>query len=418
MLANLQNIPYLNRVDETNSDNKRLGVKWQTSKVEMRDSHAIAEYVSEYLSEEQVYYIEFFNSTAVNRANASDFISGPWLNRIRKGETKIAFHNIHEGFHNVSTSVLKFCLRHDIPTEHCIIISSNYDIRQYCERACVRLQTPMPRIILCDVFEIQASRLLNHFISDRMMGSLEAFNETTRDISKTTHHYLNLNRRQRAHRPMLVHALIARDLHLKGKVSLGSSDFDENMEEIMLGVPNYWLECPDVRTQIFQNRTKIEDTLPLYLDTPDLVTNRAMSKLTDVDLYTSTMLSVVSETTFFSHHSLNDTRSWEPGVFLSEKTWKPVIHLQPWIMVSQPFTQEVIRDKGYQTFGEFIDESYDYEESDTHRMYMILRLIEQICRWTPERITEFQLATQEICYHNQDVLLQKVWSGNYFKELT
>jgi len=418
VLVNIDNIPYLQKPAQvTESRDPAFEHVSHNSQVEIRNTHAIAFYINHYLKDEEVFYVEFFNNDAVNNAVASDFISPTWMKRIQQGKTKIAFHNIHEGFHNISSGVLKFCIRHDIPTEHCIIISSNHDIKFYCERACARLQVPMPRLLQCEVFEIQAGRLLNYFCSDEMLGSLEKFNNLTRNPGDVTHHYLNLNRRQRAHRPMLVGALVAKDLHLKGKVSIGVSDFEENLEEILNGIPGYWQECPDIRTLIMQTRQKYSDLVPMHLDTNDLVTNRALSKVSDCELYRTTMLSVVSETTFFSHHSLSNTRSWEPGVFLSEKTWKPIIHLQPWIMVSQPFTQEAIRAKGYHTWGDFIDESYDYEESDTHRMYMVLRLIEQICRWTPERMLEFQRATYDMCLENQERLIEKTNTGDYLTEL-
>ena len=87
-------------------------------------------------------------------------------------------------------------------------------------------------------------------------------------------------------------------------------------------------------------------------------------------------------------------------------------------MVSQPGTQEIIRSKGYKTFSEFFDESYDYEQDDYQRMLMIYRVIDKICNWTPQRVKEFLAYSKPIALYNQNLLRSKINTSDFFKELT
>ena len=45
--------------------------------------------------------------------------------------------------------------------------------------------------------------------------------------------------------------------------------------------------------------------------------------------------------------------------FLSEKTFKPIINLQPFIIMGSYGTLSLLHDLGYKTFGNYLDESYD-----------------------------------------------------------
>jgi len=401
VLLNIDNIPYIG----------------QHSTLDFRTEHLIALKISEYLSDTPVFYIEFFSGPDLFQSDISEYIDSDTLSQIRSGNIHIAFHNIHEAFHNIGHGIVMFLKKHDIPTEHAIIITSNHDLRSYTERTCERQGTVPPRIVLVEVFEIQSTMTLDIF--KRHCGNLDAWIKMTHNPSDITHRYLNLNRRQRSHRTMLVTALLARESHTLGKISFGNSDFDEapRQSEIIDNAPFYWMDHPDVRAQVESKRAEILKQLPLYLDTTDLVTNRAASEISDAMLYKTTGISVVSETTFFTRPCQHGTYSAEPGVFLSEKAWKPIIHFQPWVMVSQPYTQQAMKAKGYQTFSELWDESYDYETSDTQRMWMIVQLIEKIVAWDNTKFRDILSECQKISEHNIKLLESKTQAKDFCREL-
>jgi hypothetical protein len=55
------------------------------------------------------------------------------------------------------------------------------------------------------------------------------------------------------------------------------------------------------------------------------------------------------------------------GVFLTEKTFKPIKHSQPFIIFGAVGTIEKLRQMGYRTFDHVIDHSYDSIEDNTQR---------------------------------------------------
>lgn len=46
-------------------------------------------------------------------------------------------------------------------------------------------------------------------------------------------------------------------------------------------------------------------------------------------------------------------------IFFSEKIWKPMMFMQPFVLVGEPGQLNALHSMGYKTFSDFIDESYD-----------------------------------------------------------
>jgi hypothetical protein len=79
-------------------------------------------------------------------------------------------------------------------------------------------------------------------------------------------------------------------------------------------------------------------------------------------------ISVVSEPIFA------DT---DKAVFISEKTFKPIACMHPFIILGGKGSLRAIREMGYKTFNDFIDESYD-ELSTFERLDAIIKLLKDI----------------------------------------
>ena len=86
------------------------------------------------------------------------------------------------------------------------------------------------------------------------------------------------------------------------------------------------------------------------------------------DMYKNSWVSVITESSYFNN---------ENSVFISEKTFKPLACMQPFIIVGSKHTLKYLRKLGYKTFHPFIDESYDDLE-DTDRFIAITNLLKQI----------------------------------------
>jgi len=86
--------------------------------------------------------------------------------------------------------------------------------------------------------------------------------------------------------------------------------------------------------------------------------------------------------------------------YCSEKSFKPLISCQPFILVAGQNHLKTYRKWGYKTFHPFIDESYD-DEPDYHiRMKMIENEILRLCSFTKKEIHEWYWSMNNILLHN------------------
>jgi hypothetical protein len=90
------------------------------------------------------------------------------------------------------------------------------------------------------------------------------------------------------------------------------------------------------------------------------------------------------------------------GAFLTEKTFKPIKHAQPFVIVGAPGSLQALRDLGYRTFDHAIDNRYDLETNNTKRWILLRQAIEKIKqqnldKWFATCLTDIN--------HNQQVFL-------------
>lgn len=218
--------------------------------------------------------------------------------------------------------------------------------------------------------------------------------------------YLNFNRRWRIHRPMLVALLKAKNLLDKGFVSLAPCENCTSLADIW-GSMIYFLKRYDneLYNILNNNKDEIINLPPLYLDKDDLNTNHAQLDCDSLYLYENSIVSVVSETTFF-------TEKIRCGRFFSEKIFKPIAVGHPFIFITLPKSLEKLKELGYKTFHPFIDESYDNEFNNYERIKKIIKEIERICNFTDEEVKEFCKNVKSICDYNQQHLLNRVTEFN------
>jgi hypothetical protein len=121
-------------------------------------------------------------------------------------------------------------------------------------------------------------------------------------------------------------------------------------------------------------------------------------------LYDDSFINIVSETFFHSPTS--------NIVHITEKTFKPILYKQPFIILGPPTILKKLREMGFKTFSDVWDESYDETLDHTERFYKIIDLCEKISKWPQIRKVFAMQKCKSIVEHNFNVLL------NYKKEPT
>lgn len=106
---------------------------------------------------------------------------------------------------------------------------------------------------------------------------------------------------------------------------------------------------------------------------------------------------------FLSHVNGKYKKGYAPN-FVTEKMYKPIACKKPFIVFGPQYMLEDMRAMGYKTFAEFIDESYDTEESPENRISMIVGEINRIAALPSEEYLNIVNSMQAICDYNYNVL--------------
>jgi len=147
--------------------------------------------------------------------------------------------------------------------------------------------------------------------------------------------------------------------------------------------------------------------IPMHIDTIHLrdKTNLSSFRVSEIyykPAYEDSVINIVTETTFKSN-----------SVFMSEKTFHPIINLQPFIMLSSNGHLAELHRMGFKTFDGFIDESYDKEENSQKRFKMICDEIFRLSQMDIKELNKLYLSYKDVYIHNRHNLL-KFTEYDYF----
>ena len=322
--------------------------------------------------------------------NINDIMSPEVMQRIKNKELFLVVDNGLEPFLRSADGIYhNLVIKENIPAEQIIIMSSVPTMIDHVKQLARELQQPEIKVEWFSLFEWSLRDYVLH--SNHLLPqTLERKNYNKK--------FINFNRRWRLHRPLLVMILRDRDLIKHGYVSLGESDLPGgNWERKINELQRYYKDAPQI-LEIINRNHDIVDMPNLYLDTIDLVTNRAEQTDSTNSYYSDSYFSVITETTYH-------TDSGHDGVpFLSEKVFKAVAMKHPFILVTAPNTLQYLKKLGYKTFSSIIDESYDTELNDAARIIKIADEIQRLCNLSETELDSFLESARQICSYNHKIL--------------
>jgi hypothetical protein len=120
--------------------------------------------------------------------------------------------------------------------------------------------------------------------------------------------------------------------------------------------------------------------------------------MTETMHYTDSYFNIVLETHFDADGS--------GGAFLTEKTFKPIKHAQPFVIVGAPGSLQALRSLGYRTFDHAIDNSYDTIQNNTQRWIAVKSTIEQI----KQNPAKYFAQCRDDVIHNQQLFLSSKYN--------
>lgn len=188
--------------------------------------------------------------------------------------------------------------------------------------------------------------------------------------------FLMYNRNPRPHRVNFCIRLMKNDIFERGLLSLGDMKYYDEKTYII---------DPHNESQFKYLKTNS----PFHIESrPSLYYNLACD-ITYND-YERTFISLISET-------LMD----KGAIFITEKTWKPIIVGHPFIMVGNKHNLKFLKDLGYKTFDRWIDETYDDIEDENERRGAIMKELKRLSNLGVEKLKQIRLEMSDVCEYNQ-----------------
>ena len=137
---------------------------------------------------------------------------------------------------------------------------------------------------------------------------------------------------------------------------------------------------------------------------PSAATADASADYDNTD-YQQIAIEVVLETLF-------DDSRWH----LTEKSLRPIACGRPFILAATAGSLKYLRSYGFETFGKFIDESYDTITDPATRLNSICREMQRIARLSQEQKHQLWQELYAIAYRNQQLFFSDTWQQGIFDE--
>tara|TARA_B100001013_G_scaffold275346_1_gene175832 strand:+ start:2856 stop:4160 length:1305 start_codon:yes stop_codon:yes gene_type:complete len=328
-----------------------------------------------------------------------------------------------EGFSTIYGStpffdILYFnCIKHNISPKKIIFVSSNMveerniirynmenNIKESIHVACFnnfeQMLFNLKDYTRVDPELVKQKDLLDKFTEDRYRTVVK---ESTR-FYYGRKYFLSLSRVNRPHRMLSTYEIFNSDIFSRGMVSHNKLLEREKVNQMHEALP---INCGITEVEL----EKFIRILPLIVDTEDFKTNHAMSFSSH--LHWATLFQVVNET--FAENWLNTSRFW------SEKTFRAIYHMQPFIIWGQPGANKNLQDYGYKLYDKMFDYHFDSIKDTTKRWRVLMRVLTDTVKYLDSLNTnkqlEWRFQCQDILKHNYSVMYREEHTKRAMKDL-
>jgi hypothetical protein len=346
------------------------------------------------------WYVEFIHGDAFYHYPIEKIVPEEVLNKIKSGAITLCLSHAHEAYHCTIESIYKYVIeKSNIPASSILYLTNSADINKEISHVSEIKGLPKFNAEFISLFELVA-KIEYH----KNLGSFAESGTLRKDHERK---FFCVNGVWRPHRTALISLLHCYDLLNDGYVSYNTMPHDIPRAEDSFSILQKMYR-DDITTLglLSDNRKKLLDLNRIYLDsTPE---NHSISFAhypnTSKNFYENSYFTVVTESLCnanmsFIGHTLGRT--------ISEKTFKPILNLHPFILLAVPGTLKLLKYLGYKTFGPFIDESYDDENDDGKRALMIANEVRRLCSLNKTQLDDFLVGCKSITTHNLQVLLSK-----------
>ena len=337
-------------------------------------------------------------------------------NLIRDNNGYILINYLHDGHIRQENykELHNELLNYNIPANKVIFVSSNVNGKQQYETFCDN----MPLLTKSKIHIIEANHMLESSVDiynyvldnnynndlDKVLPYKQSFvnKQDLDDVRDTIRekYFLCYNRVIREYRLALIAMIYKMGLQDKGIISLGAKEVDIAFGGVWPDYISSFIEDKKQNEMVSSALKKIKPLYPIDADgdidaefLPEWGSGAVGQWSNFAPQYKRVYFNVVTESCYY-----------EDCIYMSEKVFKPISQLVPFIYVSNPFCMSKFRELGFKTFHPWINESYDEEVDNDKRFFMILDEIKRLCSMTKEEIHKWYYEMEDILLYNQEHL--------------
>ena len=194
--------------------------------------------------------------------------------------------------------------------------------------------------------------------------------------------FLSYNRKPADHRVELVKKLISKNLHRCGWITFQSNYFPE-IDKM----------TQNSDRELFPNQDMVEYYQP---NNPLFSRPEDIRSLGNMNIWNNSYCIIVSET------DISD--KWH----ISEKIWKPILGLRPYLLNTNPNIPNILHDLGFYTPGDLFDDS----SLDSCQLEKTVEFVESLSNRKPKHLYNLWRSQQKMLIHNRHRFqeLAKIWN--------
>ena len=280
---------------------------------------------------------------------------------------------------------------HNIPSNKTIYITGTANVVTLYDEYC-RARNIDSRLTVIPYLPAQDGYAEN--ISDVEMPEYDPWKMP----SKT---FLSLNYRPRPHRTMLLALFNKHHLLSKSYFSFCGMHDDQHIGGTYNNSHIGGLDLDHSEVDGLQDRLAefiLDNNWPeQYYDVIYDSGNKDMAKY-----YEDSLVNITTETNFYSDI-----------ISVTEKMFKPIRYMQPFVLVGAPYSLKHLKDLGFRTFEDFWDESYDLTVDHNQRLKKVMETCNQISNFTHKETLEMRKLLQARLEYNFNLLKNLTQSPVY-----
>ena len=230
------------------------------------------------------------------------------------------------------------------------------------------------------------------FIATLLPKYFQKYTATELLMQRIDYIYITYNRKPRQHRTRLVNLLIEHNLEHDGFITLGNDDngmYSQDEPLIKTFIPG-----ETVDDYACEGNWGMDNKHGIPHD---------IHSLGNMDIWQGHFLNIVGETEF---------NPWD-NMFITEKTWKPILGLRPFVINGQSKIYQYLRDNGFKTFNHLWPHIEVENALDTEVTDRIIDVIEYLKMIGSREIEKMYGAMIPDLLHNQKRFAQFAQEQDY-----